>query len=344
VTPAPATPARAESAARALVGLVASSPTRPDELRAPLVESLKAEVERSLHYRWLEPPALALDELALALNCSGMDDVCIRKLGATVKADALVLAAGTASPRKEVVLTLVQLKPQKPTRMAGVPIQDGAATVAAARRALRALLGPVKPTRLVVMTKPTGAAVQIDGAGSSRAPATFNDMAPGPHQVSVAMKGFEPQALSVEVTAGNSTEVRLALVPRRAPAVVSAAGAGIGAPRRGEGDPGRAWTFFASRGTLAVGVVIAAFGAVGLVPAVLLMPSGELAFQAMRAWNNADPATALAFGVNQHNAFLARERRLPLFFSGVAVGSLAVLLAVLGTATAAGGLLWLVVE
>ncbi|MEW5851104.1 MAG: PEGA domain-containing protein [Myxococcota bacterium] len=215
-----AKPANPAPSGRSVILLVDSSPLLTPELRSPLQAGLRTEVERSANYRWVEPPAISLDELALALNCSGMDDVCIRKAGDTLKADAVILAAASSTPRKEVVLTLVHLKPQKPTRMAAVPLQEPDSTVGAARQALRALLGPVKPTRLVVLTTPPGAVVQLDGEHKGASPLTLNDIPEGAHRITVSKAGLEPQTVDVNIPVGESTEVKVTLssVPGAAPA------------------------------------------------------------------------------------------------------------------------------
>ncbi|MBI5495234.1 MAG: PEGA domain-containing protein [Deltaproteobacteria bacterium] len=202
--PAPTTP-------RALVVLVDSSPAAPPELRGQLVGALQTEVERSVGFKWVDPPAISVDELALALNCGGMDDACLRGAGDNLKADAVMLVSVGAGGRKEVVISLVHVRPPKPTRLTSIPLADLGATVQEVRNAARSLLGPVKPTRLVVVTDPPGALVSVDGKAVGPAPYSVNDLAQGPHSVAVQLQGYQPQSTKVDLKIGEASEVRLTL-------------------------------------------------------------------------------------------------------------------------------------
>src|SRR5664280_523081 len=66
---------------------------------------------------------------------------------------------------------------------------------------------------IVVDSQPTSGDVRVDGvdAGLST-PATFTDLAPGAHQVSVTIPGFQPWGQTVTVAAGATTTVQAALL------------------------------------------------------------------------------------------------------------------------------------
>jgi hypothetical protein len=202
---------------RPLLVLVDAGPAFPADLRTQLPAALLQEVERSLNFRWVDPPAINVDELALALNCKGMDDACLRRAGENLKVDAVLLVAASSGARKEVVLSLVYVKAGK-TRVQGVPVTETAATMTEIRSAVRGLLGPLKPTRLAVVTEPAGASVSLDGKTVGNTPFSVNDLPEGSHQVAVSLPGFQAQSTPVQVVVGESAEVRLTLQPQAAAA------------------------------------------------------------------------------------------------------------------------------
>lgn len=207
-TPGAAAPAQP----RPVVVLLDSSAAMPADLRAQLLPALQAEVERSAGYKWTEPPPVSVDELALALNCDGMDDGCLRRAGDNLKTDAVLLVSVGSGGRKEVTLSLVHVRPPRPSKVLSVGVTDTASTVTEVRAAARGLLGPVRPTRLVVLTAPPGALVTVDGRTVGKSPATLADVTDGAHTVEVTLKGYQPQETQVQAPAGQSTEVRLTLV------------------------------------------------------------------------------------------------------------------------------------
>ncbi len=217
--------APASPPARPLVVLVDSSPAMPPELRAQLVPALQAEVERSAGYRWSEPPPVSVDELALALNCDGMDDACLRRAADSLKTEAVLLVSVSSGGRREVTLSLVHVKVARPSKVLGVTLSDVATTVTEVRTAARGLLGPVRPTRLLVLTEPAGAQVTVDGRPVGKSPVTLADITEGAHRVTVGLSGYQDQETQVQVPLGQATEVRLSLVaavvavaPREKPA------------------------------------------------------------------------------------------------------------------------------
>lgn len=216
-----ASPGASGAAARPLVVLMDVGAAMSSEFRSSLLVALKREVERSQGFRWLEPPAISLDELSLALNCTGVDEACLRRAGENLKAEAVLLVSVGKAPRKELSVMLVTVTPVKPARTVGVPLTETATTLNDLRGALRTLLGPVKPTRLAVVTDPAGADVEVDGKAAGRTPFVVNDLPEGRHTVAVSLAGFTSQASEVDLQGGQSQEVRVTLVkaavPEKAP-------------------------------------------------------------------------------------------------------------------------------
>lgn len=344
--PAPA------SSARGLVLMDASS-SLAGPAQASLRDSLRGEIERSIDFRWVDPPAISLDELAIALNCDGMDDVCIRKAGAAINADAALLVRTAPAPRQELVFMLVQLNPPRPTRMAAVPVRDGAPVLADARRAVRSLLGPAKSARLVVVTQPAGAALEMDGEPRGASPANLDDIAPGQHRVTASKDGFLAQSVDVALQAGETRALEITLpaaapVPQAATATASPpapAPAPTPAPLSPE-PAGRPGGFPLARGLVGGGlaVVLASVGA--LLAGVLLVPSGPIAVVGIAAgtWVARDPM--MAVGLNQR---LALEFVLPYFtpvamVAGGALAAVALLVGAAGGLSVGGGAAWMVAD
>lgn len=192
--------------------LMDSGPSTGAEFKASLTATLRREVDRSVDHRWVEPPAISVDELALALSCASMNDACLKRAGENLKADAVMLVAVGKGRRSEVVLSLVSVHPARPTRMAAVPLVESPATLADVRQAARSLLGKVKPTRLTVVTDPPGAQVQVDGKMVGSTPVVLPDLPDGRHTVGVSLGGYGSQASDVDLHAGDAKEVRITLV------------------------------------------------------------------------------------------------------------------------------------
>jgi hypothetical protein len=81
---------------------------------------------------------------------------------------------------------------------------------------------------LLVYTDPPGAAVRIDGKARGRTPYHVT-LAPGAYQVALALDGFAPEALEVEVNMAGTRLVDVVLKPKAAAAPLAAAGAAAGA-------------------------------------------------------------------------------------------------------------------
>lgn len=69
-----------------------------------------------------------------------------------------------------------------------------------------------------VRSEPSGALLHIDGKPAGIAPAVLSDLAPGQHELSAHLDGYEKHALTFEVEAGAHKEIRLVLVPLAADA------------------------------------------------------------------------------------------------------------------------------
>jgi len=55
---------------------------------------------------------------------------------------------------------------------------------------------------LAVESRPTGAAVVVNGKPSGTTPLTISDLAPGEYRVTMTMEGYRPFATTVRVVAG----------------------------------------------------------------------------------------------------------------------------------------------
>jgi hypothetical protein len=338
--------------ARSLVVIVDTTPALPEATRGPVQQGLKSEVDNSLGFTWVDPPAISLDELSLALNCGGLDEACIRKLGVTVKADAVILVSATATPRAELTMTMVQIKPPRPARVVAVPLLEPGPTTEGARKAVRTLLGPVKPTRLVVTTQPPGALVQVDGVARGRTPAALVDLRQGAHRIHVALPGYVPQTTEVTLESGKSTEVVLTLTPGAAapgpgPAAHAAAASApvvSSAPAEEGGGGGKSWAFFASRVVVGLGLAGAVLGLLALPPGVLTMPGGLLGYMGVWAANTAAPAAALQVGLNQATAFMFWDFWFVFALLGGAGVGLGLLVGLVGAVTAGAGVVWVALE
>lgn len=64
-----------------------------------------------------------------------------------------------------------------------------------------------------VRTEPPGALLYVDGKAAGQAPAVLNDLAPGPHELSAHLAGYEKGVLQFVVKAGGHEELRLVLKP-----------------------------------------------------------------------------------------------------------------------------------
>jgi hypothetical protein len=64
---------------------------------------------------------------------------------------------------------------------------------------------------MVVLSRPSGAQVVLDGRVIGRTPMTLPDVATGTHDVRLDLPGFRPWATSVEIAPGERTRVAASL-------------------------------------------------------------------------------------------------------------------------------------
>lgn len=258
--PAASPPAEA---ARSVVVLsdLGMGPAAP--IARELNDAVNQEVRRSLSYAWRDPPAISVDELLLALNCTTMDEACLKRAAENLKTDAIVFVFARTTPQgSEVVLTLVHSKPPRPAKSQAVTMKDPATTQAELRQAARALLGPVKPTRLSVSSTPAAAEVLMDGKPVGVTPLALNDIPEGQHALVLRLAGYQERSVNVNLGAGESQELNVALVAGTGPSAVAATGTGD-APESPMRKP-----------LLATGGVALALGGVVMATALLLMLGG----------------------------------------------------------------------
>jgi serine/threonine-protein kinase len=65
---------------------------------------------------------------------------------------------------------------------------------------------------LVVDTVPSGAELSIDGEPRGKAPLTLDGLAPGPHQLTAQLDGYQPASREVTSTAGERVVLEVALL------------------------------------------------------------------------------------------------------------------------------------
>jgi len=98
------------------------------------------------------------------------------------------------------------------------------ATVRATMGRIERRLAAAGVQALLVYTDPPGAAVRIDGKGRGRTPYHVT-LAPGAYQVALALDGFAPEALEVEVNMAGTRLVDVVLKPKAAAAPLAAGAA-----------------------------------------------------------------------------------------------------------------------
>jgi len=314
-----------------------------------LADAVNQEVRRSLQFAWRDPPAISVDELILALNCSNMDEACLKRAADQLKTDAILFVAARPSPKgPEVVITLVHAKPPRPARVQTAPLSDPASTQARVRQAARALLGPIKPTQIAVASNPAGAQVLMDGNLLGTTPTTVNDVPDGPHALVLKLAGFQDRTVDVNVRAGESQELNVALVPMSDPAAAPTATSTPTAPAA-EAPVATAPTNPLQLPLMAAGGGVAALGAAVLLAAVGLLGGGLSSWGAYWAVILLNPGfavggTTLRIGSEPTRAggfaTMANAQRFGvlayvLFFPGIAGAVFATLMLAAGAAVAA---------
>jgi hypothetical protein len=312
-TAGPVPPDPARSGPRPLLILVDSGSGLSEDLQTALRAALQREVQRSLSHHSVEPPALSLDELTLALNCDSVDEGCLRKIAENLNADSVLLAHGTDA-RHEVRLSWAQLRPTREFRSTGIRRLDNAATVSAVCAAARQLLGIIRPTRLAVHSEPPGAGVELDGATMGTAPLSLNDLREGKHLLRLTLGGHHPNELEVELAAGESTEVRVTMTAT--PATLQPQGTPATAvPAAAESIRGRLrWPLMAI-GVMG-GAVATVMGLAGL--GLTLGGAGSwTAYWSIVRLHETNPQLVLRYNLTQPVAFAAGILSYALFFPGL---------------------------
>lgn len=76
-------------------------------------------------------------------------------------------------------------------------------------------MGPALPGRLIVVTAPPGAEIEIAGMPAQSAPARFVDLTPGIYEVTIRLPGYHTEERSVEVFPGEAQDLILSLKPEQ---------------------------------------------------------------------------------------------------------------------------------
>ncbi|MEW5847758.1 MAG: PEGA domain-containing protein [Myxococcota bacterium] len=256
----PPTSSPGETLVRTITAIVDCVPACPPALLTELTDSARNEVERSAGYRWVDAPQITSEELAVALNCETLDEKCLGRVVGTLQVDAMLWLAVKPAAQTEITVSLFTAERGTQPQHSTLAARERANLTRAVRQVLRRLLGPTKPTRLLVLTDPTAATVLVDGRERGESPLTLVDLGEGLHQVTVKREGIPPRTVEVDLVPGQSTEVRLALT---APAPTSPPPAPPVATRE---EPARSTSW--------VGVLLPAAGALTAAAGVLLALAG----------------------------------------------------------------------
>ena len=158
---------------------------------APSAPSAPAKIGRLLVRSTPSGSSVAVDGVARGLTPLALRDL---DLGAR---EITVSRLGYESEERRIVLTKA-----RPSRSVEVRLSQQSA--AAPRPATPSSLG--KPTvstgALAVESRPTGAAVVVNGKASGTTPVTINDLPPGEYRVTMTLEGHRPFATTVRVVAG----------------------------------------------------------------------------------------------------------------------------------------------
>jgi hypothetical protein len=119
----------------------------------------------------------------------------------------VVARSGYIAETRRVVITTT-----RPSRSLDVRL-SAEATAAAPRPSTPATIGrpAITTGSLNVDSRPSGAAVTINGKPSGTTPMTLNDLAPGEYQILMAMPGYRNFATTVRVVAGERVRAAASL-------------------------------------------------------------------------------------------------------------------------------------
>ena len=162
-----------------------SAPSVPVAPRAP------AKIGRLLVRSTPSGASVDVDGVARGVTPLALQDLDLGARAITVS------RRGYESEQRRIVLTKA-----RPSRSVEVRLSQEAA--AGPRPATPASLGKpaVSTGALAVESRPTGAAVVVNGKPSGTTPMTITDLAPGDYLVTMTMEGYRPFATTVRVVAG----------------------------------------------------------------------------------------------------------------------------------------------
>jgi hypothetical protein len=154
------------------------------------------------------------------------------------------------------------------------PTSELAAKVREKRRALEPKLA-----YLDIRGEPAGAEIAIDGSATGTLPLKAQHVAPGKHQVTAKLTGYERQEGTVDVEAGQRAEISVKLVPA-APAPRTDLVAATTAPS-GERELTSEWWFWAAiAGAAVAGVAVT----VAVASGGDYTPEAELGYSSTKTW------------------------------------------------------------
>jgi serine/threonine-protein kinase len=116
----------------------------------------------------------------------------------------VIARAGYSAAEQRITLTA-----DRPSRSVDVRLTPVRAAAAPAR--------PVPapsavPGSLVIMSRPPGAAVSIDGRASGITPLTLNTISPGEHRIRLERSGYQPWTTTIKVVSGERARIAASLV------------------------------------------------------------------------------------------------------------------------------------
>jgi hypothetical protein len=194
----------------------------------PVQEAVARAIAQSKACKLRDPQRLAAElasARAMGFDCALDDTGCLRKLAALLRVRR-VIALDAAPADAGLALRLVHVDGPSGKQLASTAgtLAPGAEP-AQASALVASLLAPPRTTGalLVVVDRP-GAQILVNGSDGGKSPMAqpMEDLVAGAYEVEVVADGFERALKNVDVVAGETSRVELALVPLAPGAAASA--------------------------------------------------------------------------------------------------------------------------
>jgi hypothetical protein len=205
--------ARAATAAEVSVAVLGIEPIDvPEPLAQQLTDALRQRASSTAGVHMVQGKDLI--EVKMVFGCDGETPACMAQAGKSLGTDKLLygtIKRATPKTNVTVALKLLDVKTAVVEKFVNdtVPkreLADKNVNASAARWFAALLDVEAKPT-LTVTSDPVGANVSVDGTAYGKTPLTLRDLAPGIHNVVVAMAGRQPFSRNVELKTGGTHDL-----------------------------------------------------------------------------------------------------------------------------------------